>query len=225
MIQFLLRPLCGFSLLIGLLLAGCSGQPEKPAASVAPAPSPALAPEVSGKVRQRLAELNQRVTRIDARIADLHEEQLKRLEALTSETEALVDDIEALDRQLGVKPPALAARPAVPTAGKVLGKATPLPAPSVAEPAPSKGPLGPLGRLLLIIIALFAIWIMARIFLGRLGEEEEDDEEFTVDSADEDSGVDEGPVRRLDPEVRAPVDKPGETPRGGAENERDEPRP
>lgn len=167
MIRYPLRLIPGLMLTACLVLAlACSPAPRT-------TPPEAPASDQSRQLRQRVEELNQRAARLDAQLDELREAQTRQLAEVTSESQALADELGRLALQLGGKP-----APAT--------HSTETPA------ARAKGPLGPLVRLFLIIIMLFALWIMARIFLGRLGEEDEEDDDSAADAADEDLAAEDG---------------------------------
>ena len=163
----------------------------------APPKAPAgLSPEQSQQIKQSVDALQARVVLI-----------AQQIDMLTSESQSLLEDVNGLQHQLG---------------GKVVGVAgvRPVPAAKAAPAEGGKGPLGPLVRLLLIVIILFALWIIARIFLGRLGEEEEDDEDFALDGGDEEILTEEGTIR-ISPEAHAPAAQPQEPPKNEAHDEGD----
>lgn len=180
MIRNLLRPIYGWTALACLALAlGCGGG-KKEAAQTAPAIDPQL--------KARLEALNERADRLSHQIASLREETTQRISEMTSESQSLALEANALTRQYGGKP--------LPTAPVKAGQ------PAAAAKTKGKGPISPLGRLMLIVIALLAIWIIARIFLGRLEEEEEEeDDDLFAEGGDDEAGADKGASRPSAPEI------------------------
>ena len=171
MIRNLLRPIYGWTALACLALAlGCGGGKKESAPT---------APVIDPQLKARLEAFNERADRLSHQIASLREETVQRIAEMTSESQTLALEANALTRQYGGKPlPPAPAKPGQTASG--------------TKPK-GKGPISPLGRLMLIVIALLAIWIIARIFLGRLeDEEEEEDDDLFAEGGDDEAGADKG---------------------------------
>jgi hypothetical protein len=165
MIRALIRPSYRWVLLLCLALVPACGKQE-PAK-----PAPALTQAQAASLRQQVEDLRQQAMDLSSQITQLRREHMEVMSELTTQTQRLAASLNSIDGQLGGKPIPLAIRPVAVTKG------TP-----AADRDHAGGPIGPFARFLLIVISLLAIWIIARLFLKHLSEdEEEEDDELAPD--------------------------------------------
>jgi hypothetical protein len=199
MMRLIFRPISLLLIAMGAVLALAACSDEK-AAAPAGAP-PADRAQQQAQLNQRLAGLQDRAAALNKLVADMQVDQQQRLQNMNTEVKLLNEQIAQLNRDLGVA----GAPPVRPAAPPLAAPSVPAPtapravAPAGAEPAaeavqPESSPSRFLIRLILILIMIAAIAYIIKIFLGRWGEEDEE-EEFGPESGDEEYSTEEGTIR------------------------------
>lgn len=193
MIRSLIRPSYRWVLLLCLALVPACGKKE-PAK-----PAPALTQEQADGLRKQVEELRQQAMDLSSQITQLRRDHMDMMSELTTQTQRLAASLNSIDSQLGGKMVPLAIRPAP------AGKGT------AAEHNRGKGPISPFARFLLIVIILCAIWVLARLFLKHLSEDEEEEDDDLA--PDEESPVEaemprdqQTPAPAPTPEVKNPLE-------------------
>lgn len=213
MVRTWVRSVAGWMALMCLALGlGCGSDEPVPQA-----PAPALTTAQAAQMRQEIEALRARTMELTQLLQQLRREHMTALDRFTTETVAISAQLNTMNVRLGGKAVPLGVK----TAPQPVRKAAP------AEER-GKEPLGPLARLALIVICLFAIWVIARLFLGRLSEDDEEDDDFGPEAADEEAPSGEETAKGA-PQVENPLEesRPVETPAEQApeqKNEGGEPR-
>lgn len=138
------------------------------------------------RVNERLETLEKKMAQLNDEIAKLNTQQDKQMKSLAGSAKSMSDELALARMELDSRE-----IPTVPLVPKVDGplKLQPVmkesPASSPAKPADEKP--GFIVRFLLVLIILGAIWILAKIFLGRIEDDDDfdDDMDFTFDEAGE----------------------------------------
>ena len=204
-------------LLVGallIMLTACSPS-DNPPGNASSEPQP----EEKARQQAQQALLNQRLTALQDQAGKLVQQvtdQEQRMLDLASTAQALNAQILQLRRELKAGPSTVAAKPGQPAAQRIAQAKPPKPA---AERAAGEKP-APAGRfwmrLILVLIILGAGFAIFKIFMGRWGEDEgeEDDEEITAESLDEEITTEEGTIR-IAPEAQSPpFPAPSQEPKG-----------
>jgi hypothetical protein len=161
------------------------------------------------RVSERLGSLEDKMGRLNDEIDKLQSEQARQIESLTRSAQALTDEVSLARREMTSK----GAQPGSPaTQGKKNQPKKDEAGPATVAESEAEGPSFVL-RFVLVLIILGGIWILARIFLGRIEDEDDfdDDLDFSMDDMDDRQDTtfetDEGMIS-LSPEVSDAISDP-----------------
>ena len=207
MIRFFTRPIPMGLLLtvLAMTLMACSG----PTGKTPPGPTPEeKAQQQAQLLSQRLSNLQVQAAQLNQKLEVYRAEQEQRAKALINQSQELNAQIVALQTELSATGAPVPAGKTVQSAPSQPAPATQIQtvAPTIAAQAPvasveQKPAVRPLLRLILLIILLAAVAIIVKIFMGRWGEDEDEEDELGPESADDEISTPEGTIR-ISPEAR-----------------------